>query len=77
MSKRLTKLTDWETGEDLYIDYDAITLIQRLPPEQYDDLYDEPVELGARTKLIVEPQQIVLVREEPEEIVNFSIAIAK
>lgn len=46
---------------------DALTLMERL--SAYVSEYgDGPEEVGERTKLIVPPEQIILVRETPSEI---------
>jgi hypothetical protein len=72
----LIELTEWETGEVVLIDPRAIALCERLSADITDYGDGEVIELGARTKIIVAPQQIVLVRETPHEIRALSKSVA-
>lgn len=65
----LIKLTDWESGEDVYCDPRDIVSMRRLPVSIGEPFGedDPPRELGARTRVDTRTD-LFLVRETPAEI---------
>lgn len=63
----MIKLTDWETGEPIYVIPSAIVSIRQLKAETTDDYGDIPHEMGRRTRIDT-PTDIFLVREDAEGI---------
>lgn len=67
---KLSKLTDFETGEPLFLDLSTVVAIKRLPASVHDYLNTgTPTELGGRTK-IQTAYGIHLVRESPVEVAD-------
>lgn len=64
---RLNKLTDWKSGESMYIDLTTIISIYRITPS-VEEGKDGPVELGGRTRVATILGEVYLVREMPDEI---------
>ena len=67
--KGLLRLTDWDSGESVYVRANAIALIVRLPATVHESYTGgAPTEIGGRTRINVGENDLVLVRETPDEI---------
>jgi len=64
----MIELTDWETGNPVFVNPANIALIERLPAS-VEGNGKGPRELGERTKIIV-CNHIVLVRQTPQEVMR-------
>lgn len=75
MAKQLppnfAKLTDWETGEVIYVDRTQIVSCRRLNAEVHKPLWkgDVAMELGARTRVDTRTDML-LVRETAEQVMG-------
>lgn len=62
----MIRLTDWETGEAVFVNESKMDVVRRLPASVHEYV-DGPKELGERTRIQV-GNDIFLVRETPEEV---------
>ncbi len=64
--KHLTKLSDYETGESVWVELSRVTLVQRLPEVELSS----GAMCAARTRLVLRgnPGECILVSETPNEI---------
>ena len=69
MLSNLIHLTDWETGDDVYVDPAVIVGVRWLAARVYEPIIadDVPHELGGRTRIDTK-SDLLLVRETPAAI---------
>ena len=60
----LTKLTDWKTGNSVFVNIDSIDSMERIPE---DIAYEN---MTARTKIVL-GTDVLLVKETPDEVYEF------
>ena len=63
----LKRLTDFDTGETVYVDVSKIVSMRRLKASVLVSSYGVSMELGERTRIDTE-RDTFLVRESPEEV---------
>ena len=70
MLSKMIHLTEWETGNDVYVDPAVIVGMQWIAAKVYEPFGsdDPPRELGARTRIDTKAN-LLLVRETPAEII--------
>lgn len=62
----MIKLTDWDTGESVFVNESKIDLILRIQPS-VNEHQNVPTELGGRTRIQLD-KTCILVRETPDEV---------